>query len=70
MTLRLPISAVAGHLQQALARDSGPLGADRSGFDDDYVDAERRDLDAQAIAQTFYRELGGVIPAAERLIRR
>jgi hypothetical protein len=71
MTLcKLPVGAVAGHLRQALACDAGPLGANRPGFDDDHVDAETCDLDAQAIAQTFYREFGGVIPAAERLIRR
>ena len=48
-------------------RNAAPFGADRTGLDDYDVNAERLRFHAQAIAETFQRELGRVIPAAERL---
>jgi len=41
---------------------------DRAGLDDDHIDTERPQFHPEAVAQSFHRELGRVVPAAERLI--
>ena len=46
--------------------DAAPFGGDAAGLDDDDVDAERRDLDSQAVAEHLEGELRAVIPPAER----
>ena len=62
------VGARAGGREEAFAGDLAPFGLDAAGLDDDDVDAERLDLQAQAVAEGLDGELGAVVPAAERRV--
>src|SRR5882757_2074454 len=63
---QIGVGALSGPFEHRADHDVTELGPDYAGLDDDHIDAERLELQAQAVGPAFESVLRGVVPGTER----